>query len=291
MFAGLLLVIVTSTEYLWTPCTVYFALEAQTVTMAPNSFSLSTRIGLANGRFIPHIHLGVYLMTGKEAGDAVRHALNAGYRAIDSAQMYRNERECGQAILSWINDESANKTGHTREDIFFTSKLASNSSYDTARKSIKKSVQACGLGYIDLFLLHSPYGGKAARLASWKAVEDAIDEGEIKIGGVSNFGVKHLEELIASKPRIMPAVNQIEVHPFNTRTNITSFCNDNRILVEAYAPLARALRMKHPTIVQLAKKYNATPAQLMVRWSLQNGFIPLPKSVSKDRIEVGVTLT
>lgn len=269
---------------------MYIVPEPETIAMAPNSFSLSTRISLANGLSIPQIHLGVYLMSGKEAGESIKHALNAGYRAIDSAQMYRNERECGQAILSWLNDKNANKTGLTREDIFFTSKLASNSSYDTARKSIKKSVQACGLGYIDLFLLHSPYGGKAARLASWKAVEDAVDEGEIKIGGVSNFGVKHLEELIASKPRIMPAVNQIEVHPFNTRTNITTFCQKNGILVEAYAPLARALRMKHPTITALAKKYNATPAQVMVRWSLQNGFIPLPKSVSKDRIEVRVVL-
>ncbi|ETN44375.1 uncharacterized protein HMPREF1541_10555 [Cyphellophora europaea CBS 101466] len=253
--------------------------------MAPNSFSLSTRISLANGLSIPQIHLGVYLMSGREAGDAVKHALSAGYRGIDSAQMYRNEHECGQAIQSWLSDKHANGGGLSRSDIFFTSKLASNSSYNAARKSIKKSVEACGLGYIDLFLLHSPYGGKSARLASWKAVEDAIDDGEIKIGGVSNFGVKHLEELIASKPRVLPAVNQIEVHPFNTRTNITSFCQENGILVEAYAPLARALRMKHPTIVSLSKKYNCTPAQLMVRWSLQNGFIPLPKSVSKERIK------
>ena len=253
--------------------------------MAPNSFSLSSRIKLPNGLSIPQIHLGVYLMSGREATAAVWHALSCGYRAIDSAQMYRNERECGQAILSWLNDKSANSTRLRREDIFFTSKLASNSSYDAARRSIKQSVKACGLGYIDLFLLHSPYGGKPARLASWKAVEDAIDEGEVKIGGVSNFGVKHLEELLASKPRIMPAVNQIEVHPFNTRENITSFCQSHGILVEAYAPLARALRMEHPTIASLSKKYGCTPAQLMVRWSVQKGFIPLPKSVSKDRIE------
>jgi diketogulonate reductase-like aldo/keto reductase len=202
-------------------------------------------------------------------------------------QIPRNEKECGRAITSWLNDDKVNVDGLTRSDIFFTSKLASNSAnYETARRSIQKSVQECGLGYIDLFLLHSPYGGKAARLASWRALEDAIDAGEVKIGGVSNFGVKHLEELLASEPRHKPAVNQIEVHPFNTRTNITSFCQKNSILVEAYAPLARALRMKHPTIVKLSKKYKCTPAQLMVRWSLQNGFIPLPKSVSRDRIEV-----
>lgn len=253
--------------------------------MAPNSFSVSTRVPLSNGLSIPQIHLGVYLMSGREAKSAVKWALEAGYRGIDSAQMYRNEKECGQAILAFLNDKASNTTGLTREDIFFTSKLASNASYEVARRSIKQSVQTCGLGYIDLFLLHSPYGGKAARLSSWRAVEDAIKDGEVRIGGVSNFGVKHLAELIASKPRIVPAVNQIEVHPFNTRTNITEACRKYGILVEAYAPLARALRMKHPTIVSLSKKYNCTPAQLMIRWSLQHGYIPLPKSVTKERIQ------
>ena len=171
-----------------------------------------------------------------------------------------------------------------REDIFYTSKLASNSTYDVARKSIQQSVQRSHLGYIDLFLLHSPYGGKAHRLASWKAIEDAIEAGEVKTGGVSNFGVKHLEELLASNPRIKPAVNQIEVHPWNRREDITSYCEKHGILVEAYAPLAKALRMKHPTTVALSHKYSCTPAQLLVRWSLQHGFIPLPKSANKTRI-------
>lgn len=199
--------------------------------------------------------------------------------------MYRNEKECGKAILSFLNDKSLNTTGLTREDVFFTSKLASNSSYAAARKSISQSVETCGLGYIDLFLLHSPYGGKNARLSSWRAVEDAIKDGEVRIGGVSNFGVKHLEELASSKPRIMPAVNQIEVHPFNTRTNITETCEKLGILVEAYAPLARALRMTNPTITSLSDKYKCTPAQLMIRWSLQHGYVPLPKSVSRERIK------
>lgn len=143
--------------------------------------------------------------------------------------MYRNEKQTGDAITHFLSSKS-NTLGLKREDLHYTSKLASNSSYAEARKSIKQSVKACGLGYIDLFLLHSPYGGKQARLESWRAVEDAIDEGEVRIGGVSNFGVKHvsfwlvnwcllvrvdlsgqIEEMIASKPRIMPAVNQIEV--------------------------------------------------------------------------------
>lgn len=247
------------------------------------SYSLASRTKLANGLSMPTIHLGVYLTSGSETYQAVRWALEAGYRGIDSAQMYDNEAESGQAILDFLSSE-ANTTSLKREDIHFTSKLASNSSYDTARKAIKQSVKECGLGYIDLFLLHSPYGGKKARLESWRAVEDAIEDGEVKIGGVSNYGVKHLRELLASKPKIAPAVNQIEVHPFNTRKDITSFCEQHGIVVEAYAPLVRALRMKHPTIVSLAKKYSCTPGQLLVRWSLQHGYVPLPKSVKKERI-------
>ncbi|KAF2635862.1 Aldo/keto reductase [Massarina eburnea CBS 473.64] len=230
---------------------------------------------------MPTIHLGVYLTSGKETSQAVRWALEAGYRAIDSAQMYRNEKESGRAILDFLSD---NTQSLRREDLHFTSKLASNSSYETARKAIQKSVKDCGLGYIDLFLLHSPYGGKKARLESWRAVEDAIDDGEIKSGGVSNYGVKHLQELLDSKPRIHPAVNQIEIHPFNTRFDIADYCQSHDIVVEAYAPLVRAMRMKHPTIVSLSKKYSCTPGQLLVRWSLQHGYVPLPKSVNQARI-------
>lgn len=175
--------------------------------MAASNISLSSRLGVAN-HSIPRIHLGVYLTSGQETVQAVRWALDAGYRGFDSAQMYHNEREVGKSILSWLSDETSNTEKLKREDVFFTSKLASNTNYEAARKSITQSVKASGLGYIDLFLLHSPYGGKNSRLASWKAVEDAIADGEVKIGGVSNYGVKHLEELLAAKPRVKPAVNQ-----------------------------------------------------------------------------------
>ncbi|EUC44918.1 hypothetical protein COCMIDRAFT_5776 [Bipolaris oryzae ATCC 44560] len=251
--------------------------------MAQSSFSLASRTKLSNGLSMPTIQLGVYLTSGKETYQAVRWALEAGYRGVDSAQMYHNERETGKAISDFLQSE-ANVHSLKREDLHFTSKLASNSAYETARKAIKRSVKKAGLGYIDLFLLHSPYGGKQARLDSWRAVEDAIDDGEVRIGGVSNYGVKHLQELLDSNPRIAPAVNQIEVHPFNTRKDITSFCQQHNIVVEAYAPLVRALRMKHPTIVSLANKYSCTPAQLLVRWSLQHGYVTLPKSVKKERI-------
>ncbi|KAK0858698.1 hypothetical protein LTR03_000123 [Friedmanniomyces endolithicus] len=218
--------------------------------MTDQSYSLESRTKLNNGLSMPSIHLGVYLMNGSEAS------------------------------LDYLKAHPEIK----REDIHYTTKLASNSDYARARRSISQSVKECGLGYIDLFLLHSPYGGKQARLDSWRAVEDAIKDGEVKTGGVSNYGEKHLDELFASSPRIKPAVNQIEVHPFNTRSNLTAYCQQHDIVVEAYAPLARALRMKHPTIVSLAKKYGCTSGQLMVRWSLQHGYVPLPKSVRKERI-------
>ncbi|XMA08436.1 hypothetical protein WAI453_001227 [Rhynchosporium graminicola] len=244
--------------------------------------SLANPIELNNGILMPRIHLGVYMTSGTETSTAVTHALAAGYRAVDSAEWYANEREVGSSILKYL--ERNKDQGVKREDIWFTTKLKENRGYDHTRKSIKESIRKSGLGYLDLYLLHSPYGGRAKRAECWRAVEDAVEDGEVRAGGVSNFGVKHLQELLDSKPKTIPAVNQVEVHPFNTRTDITSFCQKNGIVVEAYAPLARALRMKHPKVVQLSQKYGCTPAQLLVRWGLQHGYVPLPKSVTKERI-------
>ena len=142
---------------------------------------------------IPQIQLGLYMMSGREVTASVPWALAAGYVGFDSAQMYHNEAEAGRAILKFLNSPSNNKDGLTREDIFYTSKLAScSTSYKRVRQSITNSVKECGLGYIDLFLLHSPYGGSEARITSWKAVEDAIEAGEVRSGGVSNFGSRHV---------------------------------------------------------------------------------------------------
>ncbi|KAF4839148.1 putative oxidoreductase [Colletotrichum tropicale] len=252
--------------------------------MATAKYNLATRLTLANGKTIPQIQLGLYCMSGKEATKTIPWALNAGYRGFDCAQMYRNERESGKAISDYLSS-SENAQGLKREDVFYTTKLAScSTSYDEVRKSITESVKVSGLGYVDLFLLHSPYGGKEARLTSWKALEDAITEGEVKMGGVSNYGSAHIEELMASKPRIAPVINQIEVHPFNTQTKIRETCAKHNIAIEAYAPLARGMRMKHPKILELAQKYGCSPAQLFVRWSLQHEMITLPKSVRQERL-------
>lgn len=174
--------------------------------MADKTLSLATQIKLNNGLSMPQIHLGVYLMSGSEASTAVKYALDAGYRAVDSAQMYHNEKQVGNAILDYLKSHPELK----REDIHYTTKLASNSDYNRARASISKSVKECGLGYIDLFLLHSPYGGKQARLDSWRAVEDAIQDGEVRIGGISNFGEKHVSQAksITSRNTTHNAIDQ-----------------------------------------------------------------------------------
>ncbi|GAB0138737.1 hypothetical protein EsDP_00006962 [Epichloe bromicola] len=253
--------------------------------MAPDMPSLlGNKLKLPNGISIPQIQLGLYMMSGHEATQAVQTGLEMGYRGFDCAQMYHNEREAGHAISKFLSS-SDNTAGLKREDIFFTSKLSSNSTYyETIRRSIQKSVEISGLGYIDLFLLHSPYGGKEARLTSWRALEDALDEGQVRMIGVSNFGVAHIEELMASEPRIKPAINQIEVHPFNTQEAIRATCAKHGIAIEAYAPLVRAMRMTHPTIGALADKYTCSPAQVLVRWSLQHDMITLPKSVRRERM-------
>ena len=141
---------------------------------------------------MPRIHLGVYMTSSRETESMVAHALEAGYRGFDSAEWYANEKEVGASITKFL---SSNTSGVKREDIWFTTKLKDNVSYDATRKKIKESIKKSGLGYIDLYLLHSPYGGAQKRKECWQAVEDAVAEGEVRVGGVSNFGVRHMSYL------------------------------------------------------------------------------------------------
>lgn len=160
--------------------------------MASNTFTLASRVTLATGQTMPQIQLGLYMMSGREASQSIKWALGAGYRGFDCAQMYHNEKEAGKAIRDFLASPE-NTEGLKREDIHYTSKLAScSTNYNQVRRSIKQSVDVSGLGYVDLFLLHSPYGGKEARLTSWKALEDAVEAGEVKMAGVSNYGVRHV---------------------------------------------------------------------------------------------------
>ena len=241
------------------------------------SLPFGNRIALRDGHSIPQLGFGVYEMSGRQCKDAVRHALESGYRSIDSAEWYGNEQETGEAILEFLAKESLD-----RSDIFYTSKLRRNSSYDQAQKAIRNSVKACGLGYIDLYLLHSPYPDAHSRSESWRACEEAVDAGLVRSIGVSNFGTRHLQELMTHE---LPVINQIDIHPFMTRNADVAFCEKHGIKVEAWGPLARGERMDDPTLLAIAKKYGKSVAQCMLRWSLQRGFICIPKSVNPVRMK------
>ncbi|CEJ79848.1 hypothetical protein VHEMI00063 [[Torrubiella] hemipterigena] len=246
---------------------------------------LRERKTLANGKDMPAMQLGLYTMTRPEVARIVPLALQKGYRGFDSAQMYDNEGVAGRAIIKFLSSPK-NTAELTREDIFYTTKLTENSeNYHQVRDSISRSLARCNLGYIDLVLLHSPYGGKKARLVSWRAVEDAILAGQVRMGGVSNFGAHHIEELMASNPRVKPVVNQIEVHPFNTQAHIRQVSLKYELKVQAYASMVRGMRMRHPKIVELANKNHCTPAQLLLKWGVAQDMIVLPKTIHPERLE------
>lgn len=178
-----------------------------------------------------------------------------------------------------------NETGTPRSDIFYTTKLQRNSAKEGQTSSaIKKSLQTCGLEYLDMYLIHSPYPNARARLQSWKEMEGAVQTGLVKNIGVSNYAVRHIEELLAAC-RIAPVVNQIDIHPFMTRSREVEYNHSKGILLEAWGPLVRGERMDNKMLVGVAQKYGKTPAQILVRWSLQRGFICIPKSVRASRIK------
>ncbi|KAI0734168.1 Aldo/keto reductase [Fomitopsis betulina] len=221
---------------------------------------------------------GTYEMNGQEAYDAVKHALETGYRHIDSAEWYYNERDCGRAIRDFCA-----ATGVPRSEVFFTTKLQNNGGYSAAKAAIARSYQKSGLGCIDLYLMHSPIGGPQKRAESWKAILEARKEGLVRSVGVSNFGVRHLQEMVDTNVE-PPVINQVDLHPFMTRVDIVAMCRKYDIALEAWAPLVRGYRFKHPSIIRLSQKYGKQPAQILLRYSLQKGYIPLPKSSSEQRI-------
>lgn len=246
------------------------------------SFSVKERITLNNGVEIPLIALGVYLTPKEITADVTYLALNAGYRHFDSAEWYENEKEVADGISQWLADNKNAKRG----DIFYTTKLFDNhQGYQKAKAAIDGCLAKVeSLGYIDLILIHSPQTNKEKRLGTWKALQEAVVEGKVKSIGVSNYGIHHLQELLLWKDlTIKPVVNQIELHPWMMRTEIVNFCKAHDIELEAYCPLARG-HMKHDEILNLmSTKYHKTHAQILIRWSLQQGFIPLPKTTDKNR--------
>lgn len=236
--------------------------------------ALLKNIRMNDGHVIPAVGLGVYKSApGEETYAAVLSALSAGYRHIDTAQIYRNEGDVGRAL----EDSKI-----PRAEVFVTTKLwLSNWGYDAARNAVNESLQLLRTPYIDLILLHAP-GDPNSRAETWKALEDMKASGLLKSIGVSNFGIPHLQKL-EKTAKVRPAVNQVEIHPWNQRIELVKFCNDHGIVVQAYSPLAKAIKLSDPIVCSIAKRLGSTPAQVLIYWSLAKGLVTLPKSVNPLR--------
>lgn len=238
------------------------------------ALSIASKIDLGGGVGIPVLGLGVFqAASGGETRRAVRWALEAGYRHVDTARIYGNEADVGAALR---------ESGIPREEVFVTTKLwNSDHGYDRTIRACTESLSRLGLAHVDLYLVHWPVQG--LRLDTWRAMETLLGEGKCRAIGVSNYMVRHLEELLG-KCKVPPAVNQIELSPFLFPPALVELCNDRRIVIEAYSPLTKGLRLRHPAIVAAAKKVGRTPAQVLIRWALEHGFVVLPKSVTQARI-------
>jgi len=231
---------------------------------------------------IPCIGFGVFRAVGGTS--TIQTSLQAGYRQLDTAQMYGNEEEVGRVAVS---------CGIPRNELFITTKVLApvEGEMEATLKNLRESVEKCSggvpHGYVDLFLIHSPSCGPAARKTLWLALEQLRDEGKTKEIGVSNYGIKHLQELL-SYARHPPAVHQIELHPWCQQPAVAAFCVSHGILLQAYAPLVRGRKMDDATLVQVAQAHGVGPAQVLVRWCLQHNFVPLPKSDNPGRITLNI---
>jgi diketogulonate reductase-like aldo/keto reductase len=234
------------------------------------------RIRLNDGSDIPQLGLGVFQVPQDEVAEVVRHALECGYRSIDTAAGYQNEEGVGEAIAS---------SGLPREEIYVTTKLANTDhGYDSALRAFEVSRKKLGLSYVDLYLIHWPLPGRDLYVETWRAFEKLKADGLARSIGVSNFLIPHLEKLLA-ETEVVPAVNQIEVHPALQQRELREFCWDHDVVPEAYSPLAQGEVLHDPLIADLAAKYGKTPAQVVLRWHIQEGHIVIPKSTRPSRIK------
>lgn len=235
--------------------------------------SITETVELANGVKMPRLGFGVWKVDDKEVIDPVKWALQAGYRAIDTAKAYGNEAGVGQAIK---------ESGIKREDLFITSKLwNADQGYDATIEAFEASLKRLGADYLDLYLIHWPVAQKFKD--TWRAFEQLYQDGKIRAIGVCNFQEHHLKELIADAD-IVPMVNQIELHPHLTQEPLRKFCRDHKIVVEAWSPLGNGQMLSDPELKKIADKYGKSVAQVIIKWDLQNGIVTIPKSVHKERI-------
>ena len=233
------------------------------------------KVILNNGVEMPILGFGVYQVTDpKECETSVFEALNVGYRLIDTAQVYGNEAAVGKAIK---------KSGVVREELFITTKLwVSDVSYEKAKKAFEKSLKNLGLDYLDLYLIHQPYGDVHG---AWRAMEELYKEGKIRAIGISNFQPDRVMDLIVFN-EVVPAVNQIETHPFNQHIETQKFLVENKVQIESWGPFAEGRNdiFKNELLASIGKKYNKSIAQVILRWFTQRGVVAIPKSVRKERI-------
>src|SRR3990170_6518669 len=236
--------------------------------------SSAATVKLNNGVDIPLLCLWVYQSPpGKTTQDAVKHALKCGYRLVDTARIYGNEQDVGLAIR---------ESRMPREEVFVTTKLwNSDHGYDSTIRACEESLRRLGLEYLDLYLVHWPVSG--VRNESWRAMEKLLRDGKCRAIGVSNYTINHLNDLLASSNTI-PAVNQVEFHPFLYQQKLLEYCQGHGIQLEAYSPLTRGERLNHSQVSAVAKRHSRTSAQVLIRWALQHRIIAIPKSVRKERI-------
>ena len=237
--------------------------------------NINSRIILHDGNRMPLFGLGVWAaQSGQETYDAVLHALKTGYRHIDTAEMYGNEKDVGKAVVD---------SGINRAEVFVTTKLwDSGLGYDHALKAFDVSLQKMNLDYVDLYLIHWPENG--SQLKIWRALERIKKEGRTRSIGVSNFAPKYLKELLVVDSE-HPVVNQVELSPFLQQKHIYSFCQKENIHLTGYCPLSRGNRFNDSNLSRIAKETKKSAAQVMIRWALQRGHTVIPKSVSPARIE------
>lgn len=247
-----------------------------------NCKAASDRIRLYHGEGIHCIGYGTYQTPPEETFKAVTEAIKIGYRHIDTASFYQNESGVGRAIL---------QSGLPREEFFVTSKLwNADRGYDSTMAAFDKTMRELELEYLDLYLIHWPanylqFGKDAKKINAdtWRAFEELYRQGRVKAIGLSNFMPHHIEDLLETA-KIRPMVNQIELHPGWLQGGCVRYCQDQKILVEAWSPMGRSEVLNHPVITEIAGKYHKSPAQLCIRWVMQHGVLPLPKSVTPSRM-------
>ncbi|WP_337035016.1 aldo/keto reductase [Paenibacillus illinoisensis] len=235
---------------------------------------------LYNGVKMPWLGFGVFkVKDGEEVVEAVKTAIQAGYRSIDTAKAYNNETGVAQGIR---------ESGVAREDLFITTKVwNSDQGYESTLAAFEASMERLELEYLDLYLIHWPVKGKYKD--TWRALEKLHREGRIRAIGVSNFQIHHLEDLMTDAT-IKPAVNQVELHPLLIQSELRDYCSKHQIQIEAWSPLGQGNLLEHPLLRDIAAKYGKSPAQVILRWDLQNGIVTIPKSVTPQRIQENADL-